>query len=194
MRKVFFLLTALTFLTISNAQSQTLKVAAGGDKAVLFNFVGLSNVALNAYNGGIGGKYFIMDGLALRAMLLFSINNNTTKSNPESTDKTLGFGVGGAVEYHLPLSSSVSPYLGGGLFFTTVTNKQNQFTEFKTTQTTFGIGALAGVEYYFNQNLSLAAEYQFGLSTSSTTRTGLSDQNNLQIGFQTAGLTLAVYF
>lgn len=191
MRRIIFFLFTVTLLGIVSARAQSLTLAARGDKAFLFDFAGFD---LNGYMGGIGGKYFLLDQLAFRGMLQFGIDNHTMNTNPETTDNTIGFGIGAALEYHLPLSSSVSPYLGGGLSFTMTTNKQNQYAETKTTDLGFGVGVLAGVEYFFNQNLSLAGEYQFGFSASSTKETGLVNRSTLQLGFQSAGLTLAVYF
>jgi len=200
MRKIILLLAAVTLFIFSNAESQTLNVASQGQKAVLFNFAGLSNLALNSYDGGtgmtggIGGKYFISNGLALRGLLLFSVNDQTTKTSPETTNNTFGFGIGAALEYHLPISSHVSPYLGGGLLYATTTNTQKQFTEFKTTTSGFGIAGMAGVEYFFNQNISLTGEYQLGISSRTSSATESVDQSTLQVGFQTATLTLGVYF
>jgi opacity protein-like surface antigen len=196
MHRRIVLLMTLALLSASRVQAQPPNVASKGDKAILFNFVGLNNLGLNGYMGGFGAKYFLSNGLALRALLQFGIDDSTTKTTPKTTDNTFTIGVGGAVEYHLPLFSSVSPYLGGEVGYITSTYKHNHFAgdETKTTSTTFEVGALGGVEYYFNQNLSLGAEYQFGLSTASTTLTGDVDRSSLRIGFQTAGLTMAVYF
>ena len=64
----------------------------------------------------------------------------------------------------------------------------------KTSTTAFGLGALGGVEYFFNQNISLSAEYQFGLTSATFTTSGGPDHNEFILGFQTAGLTMGVYF
>jgi opacity protein-like surface antigen len=190
-RKLSVLTSVLIILGASISNAQTLSVAKQGDKAVLFNFVGLSAIDLGAYQGGIGGKYFFSDGLAARAMLLFGVDNKTTSGIPQGTDNSLSFGIGGGIEYHLPLAYHVSPYLGGILSFRTSAETVNPGAN-KTSSTSFGLGAIGGIEYFFNENLSLAAEYQFGFT--STSYTGLPDQNELKFGFQTAGLTLAAYF
>lgn len=188
-------------ITGSVAEAQTFNVTSQGNKAVLFNFSGLSNLGLGAYDGGIGGKYYISDGLAVRGMLNLLVNNQTTKGAAnftDATDNTFGFGLGAGLEYHLPLASKVSPYFGGVLSFMTTaeTITPSVFTgtvatSTKTTSTGFGLGALMGVEYFFNQNISLAAEYQFGLLYDSRTNPSTDE---MTVGFQTAGLTLAVYF
>ncbi|MCL4540413.1 MAG: porin family protein [Bacteroidetes bacterium] len=201
MFKLAVTIAAVMAIAGSVADAQTVNVTAQGNKAVLFNFSGLSNLGLGAYQGGVGGKYYISDGMAVRGMLDFAINNQTTKGAAnftDATDNTLGFGLGAGLEYHLPLASKVSPYFGGLVSFMTTaeTFTPSVFTgtvatSTKTSTTTFGLGALAGVEYFFNQNISLAAEYQFGLNYSSRTNPSV---DILDLGFQTAGLTFAVYF
>jgi opacity protein-like surface antigen len=188
-------------LAVPIAGAQPLKVASAGDKALLFNFSGLGTLNLGEYQGGVGGKYFLSDGMAVRGMLLLGVNNITNKGSAgftDATDNTFSFGLGGGLEYHLPLASSVSPYLGGAISFTTSSEKYTPSvftggtaTTSKTSATSFGIGAIGGVEYFFNQNISLSAEYQFGLSVVSKTN---PDVSQMMLGFQTAGLTFAVYF
>ncbi|OYV85654.1 MAG: hypothetical protein B7Z63_05180, partial [Ignavibacteriae bacterium 37-53-5] len=107
---LLILISALVLLGAEETHAQTLNIAKQGDKAVLFNFVGLSTLSLNAYQGGIGGKYFIADGMAIRAMLLFGIDNRTTSGTPQFTDNSLSFGIGGGLEYHLPVATNISPY------------------------------------------------------------------------------------
>ncbi len=190
-RKLTALASVLIIIGAASSSAQTLSVAKQGDKAVLFNFVGLSAIDLGAYQGGIGGKYFFSDGMALRAMLLFGIDNTTQSGVPQATDNKLSFGIGGGLEYHLPLAYHISPYFGGLLSFQTAAETVNPGAT-KTSTTSFGLGALGGIEYFFNDNLSLSAEYQFGLT--STSYTGLPNQSEFKFGFQTAGLTLAAYF
>lgn len=170
-RKLALFLSAFALLATGvDTQAQTLNVAKQGDKAVLFNFVGLSAINLNAYQGGIGAKYFISDGLGVRGMLLFGMDNKTTGGAPEVTDNSLSFGISGALEYHLPLTSQISPYVGGGLTFQTGAETiNNGFGINKTSTSSFGLGAIGGIEYFFNQNLSLSAEYQFGFTSTNTT-------------------------
>ncbi len=192
-RKSLIVMLITTFATSLGASAQSLNVAQQGNKAVLFNFSGLSNLGLNEYNGGIGGKYFISDGLAVRGMLLFAINNSTTNSTPQVSSNSLAFGLQGGLEYHLPLASMISPYVGGVVSFQTSALTRDP-GGIKTGTTAFGLGAIGGVEYFFNNNLSLSGEYQFGFTSTNDTANGSAAGNSLQLGFQTAGLTLAVYF
>jgi opacity protein-like surface antigen len=203
MRKsVIFLLMLILFA--GSAVHSQVKPPTEGSKALLFNFVGLSSLGLDMYQGGIGGKYFLSDEMAVRALLIFGINNQTQNGVAGFTDETtdqFSFGIGGALEYHLPISTHVSPYFGGGISFTTSTTTSTPSVpsgtaaaESKQTTTGFQLGAIGGIEYFFNQNLSLSAEYQFGLSTSSTSQSGNPGSSTLRLGFQSAGLTMAIYF
>ncbi|HUI31327.1 MAG TPA: OmpW family outer membrane protein [Candidatus Acidoferrales bacterium] len=205
MRKIFLLLTALTILGVSNAQSQTANVPSAGNKAILFNFTGLGTISLTNYVAqyGIGMKYFMSDAMALRGMLLFGYQDQITNGTPGFKDATLittNLGLGGALEYHLPVSSKVSPYLGVGAFFMTgITTSTPSVpvgataTSNKSTSTTVGAAGLLGVEYFFNQNISLGAEYQLGLAINNNTPNPPGPEV-ISIGIQTFGLTLGVYF
>ncbi len=194
MRKIIPAIFLSTMVMMGSANSQTLNVDAQGSKAILFNFTGLSDLALTGYQGGIGGKYFISNGLALRGMLLFGLDNTTTNTTPQASTDLMSFGIGGGLEYHLALDSHVSPYVGGVITFTSDAETQNPGA-LKSNKSTIALGAIGGVEYFFNNNISLAAEYQFGLSTTTSSPLGGGPSTNeFQLGFQTFGLTMGVYF
>jgi len=195
MRRLIILLPVSMLLMFANGQSQTTNFPSVDNKAVLFDFSGLSNLGANNYEGGIGGKYFLTDQMALRVMLLFDLYNHTNASGSGTKDDSVQFGLMAALEYHFPISTSVSPYVGGGLFAMSGDIKSSSpYGEVKGSTTTLGVGAIAGFEYFFNKNISLAAEYQFGLSATNSTGTGVPSEQELDLGFQTANLTLGVYF
>jgi hypothetical protein len=156
-------------------------------KAVLFSFNGLSTLGAGAFNGGIGGKYYLLDVLALRASLQFLTASQTlvvAGMNTNGSSSATRFGLTAAAEYHL-LKSRVSPYVGAGIdFSTTSTNHKNPYAAggALTTQVTiknsstgevlnansytagatFGINGLGGIEFFITKELSLSAEYQLG--------------------------------
>lgn len=196
MRGKAILFSLLIGATAVSTQAQTLDVAKKGDKAVLFNFVGLSALNLNAYQGGIGGKYFFSNRLAMRGMLLFGLDNTTVAASSlvsQSKNDNLSVGISAGLEYHLALASRISPYIGGTVLFENTQTTVSPGIGSETT-TTFGAGAIGGIEYFFNQNISLAAEYQFGVSDAINSATGSPNQSEVKVGFQTTGLTLAAYF
>ncbi len=188
MQRLIILVFTLTLLAFPIARSQTTVVPSKGSKALLFDFAGLSNLGANAYNGGIGGKYFLSDQTALRAMLLFGLDN---RSLAGAKNDNIQFGLSAGLEYHLPISTNASPYVGG---MVTAKSEDTKITGATSTSTSAGVAGIAGVEYFFNKNISLSAEYQFGLTAMNTTQSPGSTQQELEIGFQTANLTLGVYF
>ncbi len=196
MRKYIVTSVFLAFALTSAVSAQPLSVGGQGSRAVLFNFSGLGNLNLTGYDGGIGGKYFIDQDVAIRGMLMFGIDNTSTNNTggaPQPSTDRMSFGIQGGLEYHLPLNSNVSPYLGGLVSFSTNAATNNPGAA-KVINNMFGLSAVGGVEYFFNQNISLSAEYQFGLTTTSGSNSNGPSTNRLQLGFQTAGLTMAVYF
>ena len=224
MKKVLFVLIALLMIGSVSYGQDVVPGLAGGSKALLFTFGGLSNVGANNFNGGFGAKYYLSSSMAIRGGLQFSSASTTTPANPavgdigaDGTSSTTTIGVGGAVELHLG-SGRVSPYLGGGVgFSTTSTESKNPDTAtppatiVQTTvknaggATTFTIYAMAGFEYFIWKEASLAGEYQIGFSSSAfkdreTTTTGFPTTTVKQGSSSTLGiaaqgtLTLAIYF
>ncbi len=159
---------------------------AANAKAALFTFSGLSNIAAGAFNGGLGGKYYILDPLALRASLLFSLADQGTPApaagGTAGDANTWSVGLNVGAEYHL-LKTRVSPYVGGALGFVSTSTSEKDAVLTGAPQYTvtnapviingttypaggfnFNIAALAGVEFFIIKELSLSAEYRFGYS------------------------------
>ncbi len=161
---------------------------AGGSKAFLFTFSGLSALGAYEYNGGIGGKYYFTDAIALRLGIPFSYAYQSVPSNAGAgqtgTDGSVSavrFGLNAAGEYHL-LKTRVSPYVGAGLGLSSTSTTSKTAVIAPATQSTmenraagetiggngfvggtaFNIGGLGGVEFFIVKELSLSAEYQFG--------------------------------
>ncbi|MGH2568934.1 MAG: outer membrane protein, partial [Bacteroidota bacterium] len=181
----------------------------------------------NAFDGGIGVKYYLSDEWAARGGLQFaSANQNVPHPSPPGTDGSISawsVGVSGSLEYHLT-KTRVSPYLGGGVGFSLARTESKSIADPGADQTTtknfFGgvtiggqpylsgtrlsVFGLAGVEYFFVKEVSLAAEYRLGFASTSrpdqevivgntTTTTPIGSTTVLAIA--TGGvLTLAVYF
>lgn len=221
--KVRFI-SGMVALLLSVSMAMAAEDVAGsitsGSKALLFTFSGLNSLGANAYNGGIGGKYFLNNALAIRASLQFTNNSTSTPAvSPNTLDGSssstrVGITAGG--EYHL-LTSRVSPYVGAALGLSSLTNDTKTSAVSAATQQetknaigstagmTFSIGALGGIEFFLTKELSLGAEYQLGWSSTSgydqestngtnpteKTKTGSSQF----IGISNGGaLTLSVYF
>lgn len=166
---------------------------AAGAKALVFSFSGLGNLNLNQFEGGIGAKYAMTDGMLIRGGVQFAIASRDVPANPPAgqtgTDGSVSanaFGVSGALEYHLA-RTRVSPYIGAGLGISFTSTESKNAVAGATAQTTtknntagevidgttylggmmLGIFAAGGLEYIVTNNVSLGAEYRFGYSTTS---------------------------
>jgi hypothetical protein len=211
----------LATVPVATRASEDVSSSIGlGAKSVLFSFSGLSFLGAGAFNGGIGGKYFLWESMALRGSLQFLTANQSLPATATGTDGSRSatqFGLSAAVEYHL-LKTRVSPYVGGGLLFSTTstTFKSNTTTPQATTNnsstgetigtttylggTGFGINGLGGIEFFITKELSLSAEYQLGYSLLSRAdqvsgTTTIKNGSLSTFGITATGLlTLACYF
>jgi hypothetical protein len=166
-----------------------------GSKALLFTFSGLANLGAAAFNGGVGGKYFFAENMAVRGNLMFSTSGQKvvytgTGSGTDGSVSGTAFGVGAALEYFLA-KARLSPFVGGGFGISLASTTQKSAFPSGGTQTTienqaiavngiqynpgfgFNINGLAGVEFFVTQEISLALEYQLGyfLNSPSDTKT-----------------------
>jgi opacity protein-like surface antigen len=170
---------------------------ASGAKALLFAWSGLADINATEYNGGIGFKLYFSDYMALRAMLQLGLASATYPyAGPVGKDgekSASALGIGAAIEYHLS-KGRVSPYVGAGVSFSTVSTEQKDavaagdqntiknnmgalYYSFDgididndgymdyAAGTTISIFILIGGEYYITNGLSLSAEYQIGFNS-----------------------------
>jgi hypothetical protein len=109
-------------------------------------------LGLESYQAGIGAK-FGWENVSLRGIVDFTLNGSS---------HSLALNVGAVGEYHFipgPISPYVGALLGGGYM-----------TQSDVTSTvTFSLGALAGVEVFIWDFLSVFAEYAFQADFSNTT-------------------------
>src|SRR5664280_522683 len=151
-----------------------------GSKAVLFNFSGLN---AKDFQGGAGIKFFITPPMALRFGVMVNVAGSTTPANPVGTQvgvdgstSSTTFGVNAALEYHVT-STRLTPYFGGGIGFSTISNDrkpavvgpstpvyQLDFKNEAGAGTSINFFALMGFEYFIVDAVSLAAEYRLGYS------------------------------
>jgi opacity protein-like surface antigen len=188
---VLCVLTAFLIIPASVSFGQDFTTSAGaGSKALLFTFSGLSILGANAFDGGLGGKYFLSDAFAVRAALryatafqdiLFAGPVPAGSSAKDGSQSGTRLGLSGAAEYHF-LKTRVSPYAGGGLGLTytftkhttpvlspadpTITNNSRTGETISGNSffggTAFNVCGIAGVEFFIVKEVSLGAEYQFG--------------------------------
>jgi hypothetical protein len=155
-----------------------------GAKALLFTFKGLSDLGAGAFNGGVGGKYFLQEKMAIRGDLQFTTSSQSqpyngagTGSDSSASGTTFGLSLG--MEYFLA-KARLSPFIGGGIGFSTTSTTQKSPVASPTAQPVlenapitvkgieyipglgFDIFGLCGVEFFITQEISLALEYQLG--------------------------------
>jgi hypothetical protein len=191
-RSMAGVLAVVMAVSFASAQDFTTSVAQKS-KAMLFTLQGLASLGAGDFNGGFGAKYYLSNAMAIRVGLgLLMANENIPlpdgQSGTEGSRSATGFGINAAVEYHL-LPTRVSPYIGGGVgFSSTSTNFEalvqapatfQRTTENSTTGeniggstyfagSAFNIGALLGVEFFVTKEISLSAEYQIGYTAIAT--------------------------
>lgn len=162
-------------------------VQKAGSTALMFDLGGLANLSAGNYQGGVGFKYYISNGFAVRAAVGFGMTSTTTK-NPadpvpttqESESKLSGmnFSIAPGIQYNVATSAAVVAYVGAQISYTmgsqTRTGNANNFNvgfskdhEYKESTSTFGGAAFVGVEWFAWDNISFAGEYRFSFSTTS---------------------------
>jgi hypothetical protein len=129
---------------------------------------------------GVGAKFFVSENTAIRLALAFrafengkeELGSNVTGGPGKVQRNTTGINLGG--EYHFRPLYSTSPYIGALISFVTDNHKrvynpvggQNQTWNFKSTS--FGVGAVAGFNWFFTRGIAVGAEYGLGFTTTST--------------------------
>jgi hypothetical protein len=148
-RKIATVCIVASFLLLPASMSFgddfTTSVGAGS-KAMLFNFSGLSVLGAQAFDGGLGAKYYLSDPLALRVSIPFAYTNESVRANAanqtaDGSNSGVRVGLAAAAEYHF-LKTRVSPYAGGGLgilYASTTEKRPTTSTTIGTTTTTTDI-------------------------------------------------------
>ncbi len=167
-------------------------------------------------NGGLGVAYFLTSNMALRAGLQGHYGTRSIPTNLPTggTDGSASlFTVAASLDYLFYPGSvgGVRPYLGGGVSFATSNTDTKPvdrlpFTETKGGDVT-GLSAegILGAEFYIQPGVSIAAEYQLGLVsytttsdlvtvTGTTTTTVKMGTSITYLGFGSVGLMLRLYF
>ncbi len=192
---------------------------AKGTKAVLFRIDGLSQVALSGFEGGVGFRWYLKDGLAFRPGADFGWSYTKIHPNPvppgqerptDEIDNNVSVSLHLALEKHIGGLRSVSPYVGGMLQGKYTNNKTyphylrdvpDQNTKVTYKETDGGALGILGFEWAWTRSLSLSGEYRAGFQVIThkeeweynTKGDELHDDTvQFTLGFSTAALYLAV--
>jgi hypothetical protein len=216
MRRLLVILALASAAATARAAEVT---TASGTREMIFVFHGLSDLGLSGYNSGLGLRYFIRDGLALRPALGFGWSRTRTHpdqsipkprpSDAREIDTSVSLEL--ALEKHLPGPRSVSPYVGASLYGLYTNNKtyphlaadapSGAVTKVTTKETDGSLLGLLGFEWALTDAITLGAETRLGLTITTgqketeavLTHDRLSnDTAEWSVGFRTTSLFLGV--
>jgi len=165
-----------------------------GLKALTFTF---SNFSLG---GGLGGKYWLDDSRVLRLTLTGSFRKDTDESPPTTSfpynynSSSSQFGISIGIAQRFLRTRVVVPYAGIAAQVEKSWNKVERVYANRTeterySTTAIGGNGFLGVEYWFDNHISLSGEQSVSLKYSM-----LRDSKVFQIGNSTSSLLLSVYF
>ncbi len=154
-----------------------------GDKGLSFTVSGVSDVSLGELEGGIGGKFWVSDALATVVAVGFGSDRSTTAyPNPDysyARHSTNSFSVFAGLEDHFLFKGNFSPYAGAGVRFGVSGSTYHPSLSIsdpypgsvrkeETSEMSYGIRGFCGLEYFFADWISLAAQYQIDYGDSRT--------------------------
>jgi opacity protein-like surface antigen len=187
MKRMLVVLLVVAFAVTSGFAQDPKPMTKAGDKALMFDLGGLAALSANNYQGGMGFKYYLSKGLALRAALGFRSSSETTK-NPvsptptnqigESKLSTFEFSIAPGVQVNLAQTGPVVAYVGAQVGYTSSNTSRegstninivdfDKDTKSEVSSSIFSAAAFIGFEWFPWTNISLAGEYRLGFSSSS---------------------------
>ncbi|MCK4680801.1 hypothetical protein KAT82_06720 [bacterium] len=202
--KLFTFIVLAVMLVATTALAAEVPTSRG-DKAMVFMFNGLCYLSAEEYaDYGIGLRYYIADGTALRVGVQFGKEMFKDEDwDDEYRDSV--YGVSAVYEKHMAAPcSSVSPYWGLGAGYSSFSDKYED--DVGDTWTTSGTGfegfGLMGFEWGFTDCLTLGGEYKLGFeswSQKSESDIGgvtatYNEYSGTLMGFSAASVYLSVYF
>lgn len=176
------IISLILLCTTAFAQNESKTSIAGGAKALIFEFDGLDDLSADSYEGGIGGKIFLNNSMAIRFGFNFDRVSEEDPANPPANLEgkngeyvSSNFGLGAGIEIHTRSKSRVSPYFGGGFEFMRGSSENKPAVTYfdganatrTVTETTgnyeFNLLGVLGAEVFLLKELSLSAEYVFNI-------------------------------
>lgn len=190
MKKILLVILVIASINIVSYAGGN-AMSSAGDKALLFQFNGLSNLGVNSYMESpslgigsvsiprfqsIGVKYYITNDFAGKAAFLFGYNSETEKSSTggfsDRKESSFGLGLEFGLQKNVVKSGAFLGYVGATANFAFLTGTlepsvlspppNGTVTKYNANMTQFGIGGTLGFEYFVYDRISLGAEYQFG--------------------------------
>jgi hypothetical protein len=203
-RALLFSINGLGTFGIGGSYAGTLPVTTIGIDTVFAAFGLRPSLPLL----GFGMKFYLSDNLALRVALG---GGSTTSFTPRAGDTTgatddvtdLAVGLAPGLEFHLVNAGPVTVYTGAVVNYGMTLHADGDASNVnenhtQRTYSTFGGSAIFGAEYFPWSSVSLGAEYQLGVShtSSSTENRGKTTDGRsyTDIGISSIAVSLGVYF
>lgn len=176
------------------AAAQNVRTANTG--ALTFNLGGLFNSTPSAFDGvGIGGRYFLNEGLAIRAAIGITTGTSEFENDAGKVEnKSSLYALEGGAEFVLARGKSAYLYTGGILQVASG-ETDPEGSNNNTTTTGLALAGLIGATYFVADSLSVGAEYRLGIAYDSTEEEGSDETTtNTVIGVGTVGFHLGFWF
>ena len=165
MKKLFIAAIAVFGFATANAQY----VAEKGDFQTSINFRPFNNGDNEMFsNVGFNAAYFVSNKDAIR------LNLNIDSESTKDADSKFEFGINLGYERHFKAYDRVDLYAGGQLKFKTSTEKDtyaygdNKKSKYRTGgETSFGVGAFTGINFYVYKKLYIGTEIEFAFEHAS---------------------------
>ena len=163
------------------------------------------------YAAGI--KYYLSDQLALRALVGFS--TKTSGADSIGSGKTTGtfYGIAAGIELHTHPVYAVSPYFGAQVSFASGSSSNTKTfvekaggktstlagttTDTKLSASGFGVGVMAGFDWYVFNAVAIGCEYELSFaraSASSTINSKTTDEPSATLlGIGSANIHLLIH-
>jgi len=146
-----------------------------GDVAFLFAYNGLGSSTVGAYNGGVGGQFYLADDMALRVGLGFG--TTSTESGADGSKTTISgtaISISPGVRMNIASNSNVVGYVGGQVMFgmnSVGSEREGSNASTTNSASSLGVGLFFGAEWFPTKNISLGMEYGLGFMSGSSSTT-----------------------
>ena len=217
MKKFLFTAVLLTALILPAQVKDTLETGSfAGKKAIIFNF---NNFSLDAFEGGIGLKYWKSNQTAVIVRLGVSVIKSEKEKSAElmgEENSAVEAGIDFGIERHVKINKKFSPYWGAviGAGYERVKRKivlseRLHYYDFSTGHNNGTTAELIsvrlkfniGIEYFLHKQISLVGQYSFGGLYKFGTEEIISNivdvsrrVSELNTGISSSSLILAIYF
>jgi opacity protein-like surface antigen len=204
MRNFLAVILVLFTASVAHAQSvgdQPAMAIKAGSAALMFDMGGLFTSAPTSFEGiGVGGRYAVVDRLHLRGAV--GMDKVTKEMDFEGSDTTYedqasSFALEGGVDYILVRNANLLVYLGGifqaGFAVVDPDGQGYDGEDNDVSYSNYTVAALLGANWFFTQNVSLGAEYRFGLQMSTAKDDG-DKATDTRLGTGSAAFQLGFWF